>query len=295
MAFLLRSNLRSGFRNIALAVFLISLKAHRVLGDDSTITLADRLGDYQSYNDAITEYKRFIFLNPSDSKREYCFYKIGLSFRAIGNWAQACESFRMALATLQNDSLKDDTRIDLAITLMASGNYNLARYELLKVIHFSEFKSKKHKALFFQGVNDLYLFDWNGAYSNFQFFFSGCEQPDCRRQETRILPLLSQATSFSSKSPGKAKILSTFVPGLGQAYVGDYWHGLNALILNSLIATLTVYSVRERKYFDMAICSSLFVRYFLGNRENAKRLAENHNLKLNRERASEILKLLSSD
>lgn len=276
-------------------MFLVGLGGtHVVFGSDSVITHAIRFEDYQSYDDAITEYKRFIFLNPGHSERAYCFYRMGLAFRSIGKLNKACESFKTAIKLSPTDSLRDDARIRLATTLVASGNHSLARYQLLKLTHLSKLHSTRRRALFFEAINNLYLFDWKAAHEGFRVYFSECQGEDCAKQAARVLPLLRNCTSLPYRSPGKAAVLSTLVPGLGQTYAGNYWQGLNAFVLNSIIAVLIVDSASQKNYFDTALFFSLFVRFFSGNRQSAKELAESHNLIMNRARVSQILNVLAS-
>ncbi|MBC8460644.1 MAG: hypothetical protein H8D67_21885, partial [Deltaproteobacteria bacterium] len=201
---------------------------------DEALRLADHLFDLQNYDESVTEYKRFIFFNPEDKRVGDAFYKIGLAYRAERNWAEAIDALRMSIQKADSDKAKDERRIELGITLIASGNYNLAQLELLTVSEVSQYDSMRRKALYFQGVTDLYMFNWEDAQKRFNLFYSTFE----RQQRLDIDSLLVEARHLPSKSVRIAKILSTILPGAGQIYAGHWKNGLNALALNSLLATV---------------------------------------------------------
>ena len=281
------------FRSLCCSL-LVLVAGSRVLADgDHPIALADTLFRQGSYHDAVTEYKRFAFFHAGDLQRGLCFQKMGVAFSRNGDWAGATDSFRAALSILSADSLRNDTRTELAITLIASGNHAAARYQLLKLIHLSESDRRRRRALFFQGVNDVYLFDWNSAFSSLQAFFCDCTSPQCSTLSSEILPSLRKLMNQEYKSPRKAKVLSTVLPGLGQAYAGHYGRAINALALNGLTAGAVVYSVRQGNHFDALVFVSLFMRFFWGNRESAEKLAESYNLNLNRTNARCVLDKLA--
>ena len=82
-----------------------------------------------------------------------------------------------------------------------------------------------------------------------QYYAMMCHRyPESIRPE--IADLLKQALSLHKKSATKAKWLSIFVPGLGQAYAKEYGNAVNALLLNGFDIFITLYTIGLGHYSD---------------------------------------------
>jgi tetratricopeptide (TPR) repeat protein len=254
---------------------------------DDVLVLADWLLEQKSYHEAITEYKRFIFFNPEG---ENASYKMGLAYRSDHKWGEAVDAFRTSILATEDPKVADERRIILATTLIASGNYSLARLELLKV---SE-TPLRPRSLYFYGIASLYMSDWNEAREAFGEFYSRCAhgRSTDRAKDVEWI-LVSVEPSY--KSPGLARFLSAIVPGLGQMYAGDWRDGLNALVLNSLAIGLIAKAIHRKDYRDAALISSISIRYYTGNIYKAEVDVRKYNKSLDRESAMKILQLVRSD
>ena len=262
-------------------------------GADQVLDLADSLFSLQSYQEAITEYKRFVYFHPQGEQTSYVFYKIGLACRAEQRWQEAFQALRNSIHTAQNDSLKDERRIALAVTAIASANYDPALVQLLQVSHFSRFPSLRQKALFFQKIAYIYTFNWAGARKAFDQFHTHCDEY-AEAQEVDSLLIVAQHLPY--KSPTLAKLFSTLLPGSGQIYVGHWRDGINALAINGLTTTFLLKAIAQEHYWDASgIFFSLFERYYLGNRRNAAEGAIDYNQQLNQRCAHRILQTLSKN
>ena len=95
------------------------------------------------------------------------------------------------------------------------------------------------------------------------------------------------------KSPKAAKWLSTFLPGFGQIYCGEWRDGINALAINSLTSYLLIDALLEQRFQDLIISHlTLFDRYYRGNRQNAEKAAILRNERLNKAFAKDVLNRL---
>jgi len=273
-------------------LFCIALKSEA----DEVLRLADALFNFQSYDESITEYKRFLFFNPNDERAGYAHYKIALACRAEHDWEKAVDALKTSINLTDNDELRDERTIDLGITLIASGNYSLAQLELLKVSEFSRYQSMKRKALYFQGVAFLYMFNWENARQAFRHFYSTASEQKRSEEAKKIDALLVESQHLPYKSVTIAKTLSTFLPGTGQIYASNWKNGLNAMAVNSLTAGLFLNAVVKKQYQDAAlIFFFLFQRYYLGNRYQAAERVKEYNDTLNRQHAIKILQSLLAD
>ena len=261
---------------------------------DEILDFAETLFNLERYEEAITEYKRFIFFNPADYRIDHAFHKLGLCYKAQEKWEKAIKALRMSVEATVDDSLKEERKVESGIIQIACGKYSTAQLELLRVAHFGKYPSSKQKARFFLGACYLYLFDWANANETFGDFYSQCNQPSCGEKKKLVDSLLIEARSLPYKSVRTAKILSTFLPGAGQLYVGNWKKSLNALTINSATAFLLWDSIENKDYLSVSLSGFLFLRYYLGNRHHAAQNAKRYNQRLNRKETEKILKILSA-
>ncbi len=274
---------------LALSLFFIPFFANPSRAGDTALDLADSLLKFGNNNEAITEYKRFIYFNPEDHRISDAYYKIGLAYRRQKKWDDAFSALRKSLAMATDDSLRDERRISIGVILIVSQKYSPAEFDLLRVSSFSKNPYLRQKALFFLGVSHLYTFQWAKAQKAFHQYFSTSDKGE------QVDSLLAEARHLKYKSPLLAKWLSIFLPGMGQIYAGNWRNGLNALAINALTSYLLLDALIERRFQDALISHlSLFERYYRGNRHHAQEAAKNYNEHLNRLWASHVLKSLTN-
>jgi hypothetical protein len=179
------------------------------------------------------------------------------------------------------------------VTLIASGAYDLVLVELIKVDMQSQSARLRQRARFLRGVAYLYQFKWEQARSVFQVYFD--EIPSAAGAAAEIDALFLDALNRSQKSEKAARLLSTFLPGLGQTYAGDWKNGLNALLLNGVLGYITLDAAIERDYDDALLSFFfLFYRYYAGNRYRAVEAAQTFNDWENRRHVEKILQALAT-
>ncbi len=289
----MRNNYKPGVCNRACTLLigvLLFLSHARVAPSDDVLALADWLLEQKSYHEAITEYKRFVFFNPEGGNAAYAFHKMGLAYRLEHKWEEAVDALKASILATEDPRVADERRITLATTLMASGNYSLARLELLKV---SE-TPLRPGSVYFYGIASLYMSDWDDARDAFgQFYSRYADGQMTDRAEEIERVLVGVETSY--KSPRLARFLSAIMPGLGQMYAGDWRDGLNALVLNGLAIGFIANAIHRKDYRDATLISSISVRYYTGNIYNAEVDVRKYNESLDRESAMRILQLIRAD
>ncbi|MEA3431342.1 MAG: outer membrane protein assembly factor BamD [candidate division WOR-3 bacterium] len=263
--------------------------------EDRCLNLAEYLFALENYDEAITEYKRFIFFNPTSDSVSYAYYQIGLAYRNERRWAESLDALRGSVQTASNDSVKNEREISLAVTLIASGNYNAAEFRLLKLESFTRFPTLKRKAAFFRAIASLYSFEWENARNAFQVYSNDSLEGNSSETFSQVYSMLLKAQNLGYKSPALAKLLSTFLPGTGQIYAGDWRSGLNALAINILTGYFFFGNLIENNYRD-AISSYFFLfrRYYQGNRYHAEEAATQYNQHLNQRIAESVFDALQN-
>ena len=275
------------------AITLLFFAAVSVSASDPALDLGDYFFVRENYDAAITEYKRFLFFNADDPRVDDVQFKIGLAYRAQKWWMEAAEAMIAAIQRTTETELQAERRVELAVTLIASGAYDLALVELIKVDMQSQSARLRQRARFLRGVAYLYQFKWEQARSVFQVYFD--EIPSAAGAAAEIDTLFLDALNRSQKSEKAARLLSTFLPGLGQTYAGDWKNGLNALLLNGVLGYITLDAAIERDYDDALLSFFfLFYRYYAGNRYRAVEAAQTFNDWENRRHVEKILQALAT-
>ena len=275
------------------AITLLFFAAVTISASDPALDLGDHLFALGDYDAAITEYKRFLFFNAADPRMDGVQFKIGLAYRAQRWWMEAAEAMIAAIQWTTETELQAERRVELAVTLIASGAYDLALVELIKVDMQSQSARLRERARFLRGVAYLYQFKWEQSRSVFQAYFD--EIPNAAGTAAEIDSLCLDALNRSQKSEKAARLLSTFLPGLGQTYAGDWKNGLNALLLNGVLGYITLDAAIERDYDDALLSFFfLFYRYYSGNRYRAAEAAQTFNDRGNRRHVEKILQALTT-
>ena len=276
-----------------LAVIFLVFAVAGIAASDPAVDLGDHLFALENYDTAITEYKRFLFFNSDHPRSSEVQFKVGLAYRAQKWWAEAVEAMTAAVQRTTETELQAERRVELAVTLIASGAYDLALLELIKIDMQSQSARLRQRARFLRGVAYLYQFKWEQARSVFQAYFNAI--PGAAGAAAKIDTLFAEGLNLPRKSEKAARLLSTFLPGLGQTYAGDWKSGLNALVLNGLLGYVTLDAAIERDYDDALLSFFfLFYRYYGGNRYHAAEAAQAFNDRESRQHVNTILQALTT-
>ena len=277
---------------VAALVLVIFVSVPKMALSDEVLALADWMLEHANYEEAITEYKRFIFFNPNSELRAYALFKMGMAYRSLHQWQHAVLAFESSIQATHDSREADERRLVLGTTLIASGKYDLARLKLLKVSEFTPFESMRLRALYYGGVASLYAADWDSAREAFGDFYDQYPGAGAKERAKQVRSALKEAPSLY-RSTKKAKILSAVFPGLGQMYAGNWRDGLNALVINGLTMGLLASAIRKRDTKYSALAFSLVLRYYRGNIRKAGADVRRYNNLREQKKAMEVLDLVA--
>ncbi len=272
--------------------YLLLLAAISLGAKDPVLELADKFFDSRFYDEAITEYERYIHFDSPEKDISYAYYKIGLSYRNMHALKKSTDALEASAQTAPSDSSRDERKIDIAVNNIARGRYSEAKFLLLKLLSFSKNPETRRKSALFLGITNLYTFQWESAKDAFETYF---EEGGNTKFARTIDSLLSRAEKLNYKSPTTARWLSTFIPGAGQIYAGNAGDGIDAMVLNGSIIYFIVYKLLKEEYGNAYIIYFfLFRRYYFGNIYHAGKEAIGYNRNLNEETADSIFTLLKN-
>ena len=273
--------------NKVISLFLVAISLlfsdFRAIAEGLPLSLGKHLAAQGNYDAAITEYKRFLFFHPDDMHVGEVYYNIGLAYREQGLWTEAVSSLRAATYLTTDAEAKSEYQLELAVTLIAAQNYDLAHLELIKVTMRTPSAQLYRRALFLQAVVYIYQFQWEEARKSLRNYTT----------DEKLDTLFDVVIDMPLKSVRFAEVLSRIFPGAGQVYTGDWRGGLNAFLLNGALGFLTVDAILDGHYVDAALFGVfIFWRYYQGNTFRAGQAAERFNQQKSRQAAEAILQRL---
>ena len=253
------------------------------VAEELPLSLGSHLAAQGNHDAAITEYKRFLFFHSDDPRVGEVYYNIGLAYRAQSLWTDAVNALRIATYYAIDNESKSEYQLELAVTLIATQNYDLAQLELIKVILRNPSVQRYRRALFLQAVTYIYQFRWEEAHEVLRDYTTD-EKLDAR---------FDSALNIPQKSVKVASTLSKILPGAGHIYAGDWRGGLNAIALNGAFGFLAVDAVLDGHYTDAALWVGIvFLRYYRGSTFRAEKAVEQFNLQKSRQAAEALLQRL---
>lgn len=208
------------------------------------LSFADYLYREDSYDDAITEYKRMLFFNPESTSIEF---KIIRCYEKSGELEEAIDYSNKLLLKYYDKEIREKLSISLAKNYIKQGEFGDARMTSIDI----EDEFTRHYLL---GLSYLFEKSWALAIAEFT-----------KINNDTLVKLAEAGERLPKKSVSVAGILSTIIPGLGHLYVGNVNKGIRSFLVNVISGYLTFINVKNQDYLSGSfIFSSLFHRFYLG-------------------------------
>jgi tetratricopeptide (TPR) repeat protein len=249
---------------------------------------AHRLGAINAWNEAITEYERYLYFFP-DSASVTVYIAMARCQTASGDFMGASQTLNRAMGLPIDDSVRADLRIEAAAYSIAGEDFQAAEFEFLRIAAFAPSPLQRIRAERYLGLVRCMTMNWPALRET-----TGRPGAFTVRQCARIDSLLGKSGFGRTISPIAAKWMSTVLPGLGQVYARDLKNGYNALALSAATGYLTVYALLNGYYYEALLTDvTLFWRYYSGNRVRAMEAAERHNRRIDLKLRELILSIMS--
>lgn len=198
----------------------------------SILKFGDHLYAEGDYYRAITEYKRFMFLDDVDENKNTIRFRIGMSYFKAEKYESAIRIFRDISRRTENTSLIDKSRTMLAACYYETSDYSMTLNTLQDV-------ARNEEDTLPMKIGWCHLMDGNTR----EAIDTLSTVRDTSKQKSESLNLVQKAKLYDelpAKSPATAGILSALLPGAGQVYNGRYRDALTSLILNGLFLWGTI-------------------------------------------------------
>ena len=258
---------RSGLISIIFFAFTSLISAQTM---DEQKQYADSLFEMENYFDAITEYKRLLYFDKSDSFNYEANFRIAESYKAGAKYGDALKYFLFA----KNNSIVEANIISTELEIVRVNILRRTIPEALKILNQLQFKyaGEVDSSIisYWRGWAYIMADDWDLASIEF-----------AKIKSDHPLKTISDKVESEKYSVTFAKVSSFIIPGSGQFYTGNYLSGIMSLGWNVLWGYLTINAfMTERAVEGILIGGLLWTRFYKGNFQNAEKFAIEKNIEI---------------
>ncbi len=248
--------------------------------EDSLLRYADSLFNHGDYKSSILEYKRLLFYHPDTGVTDFVRYRIAQGYYYQEDSEKAQQMLGELTKIHPNSPLYFHAQLMLGKSYFDAEDYATARIIYSRIIHADANEQLSAQAQYLRGW--CYVHEWNWLKGIAEFRKVRRFQPDTSLSV--VSNQLADATlaniPLPLKSPERAQWLSTFLPGVGQIYAGQFRNGLISTVVNAAFLYLAADATRDERYVDAVGVSLVGLWFYWRNRSSAKTLAAEHNREL---------------
>ncbi|MEM7659010.1 MAG: hypothetical protein AAF399_23000 [Bacteroidota bacterium] len=256
-----------------------------------TLELAREMAASDHDKAAIKYYERVLFFDKHKAYTGQIYTELADIYQRAGNTKAALSYLNSAfyLSETPESQLQIQFR-QISLYLLAQ-DFLGANEELFDIDLDATMDSSYAEAKgFYLGITYFGLEQYDSAWKYFYAYTDG------QTEATQELDKLFKRNARISKiAPRKAKLMSTFLPGLGQVYYGDLKNGLNSFLLTTGLVGLGIHLSSTISPLDAAFTViPWFIRYYQGGIKRSGEIAQQKRQRKRAEVYQEILTVLST-
>ena len=248
-------------------------------GPDPYLDFARHLFKEADYYRAITEAKRFLFLNPDDPRRVEAHLLIARAYLEAGQYPQARVAYGPVVSQRDRPDLAAQAILELGRCLERIDPKRDAAAYYRGLI--TEPSLPPERAAEIRNVA-RYRLGWllleAGRWSEAKAAFDGVEDGHRLKDSAAELALRApEGETLPHRSPAAAGVLSAVLPGAGQLYVGRPVDAALAFGLNAAFLLGAIEAYNDEKWAVFTLLGLMEVGWYGGNIYNAVNGAHIHN------------------
>lgn len=254
-------------RSYTILLLVFAFQSISTSGKSQSFPIVDSLVLEKRYEEASLACEELVFRHRENSElmAELLLMKCKL-LEQTGKYAQIPPLLARLDGVRMNDTLKARVYLERGLGYYLSDNFEMAEKSVLPVFNI-EYVTKD--ALVSGAILYAMALGESEKWSEAAAFLSSFINNDLQADQKLKQELMYQVTALYSeekipemKSIRKAKVLSLIMPGLGQAYNGDYGKGLLNLLLVSGSGTWITWNVLNSTYLTAATAGVYVFLYF---------------------------------
>ncbi|MCE5323931.1 tetratricopeptide repeat protein [bacterium] len=209
--------------------------------EDSTYQFGVSLFNERDFYRAVTEFKRYAFEAGTQEAKCKSGYAAAACYQQAREWARACDAWSQLISEFPNDPIVTEAAYRLAECMLASGNYDDAQNVCVHYVESAPAGSDyTDDAAFLQGIIKLTRHDWKGAKECFVQFQKSYVDSPLKPAAKSLTQRCDFFMAVRRKSPAKAALMSSIIPGTGQGYAGRAGDGWTAFLVNAVFAGFAI-------------------------------------------------------
>jgi tetratricopeptide (TPR) repeat protein len=227
---------------------------------DAYLRFAESLFAERDYYRAITEYKRYLFLQPDSPKVPWVRFRIGENYLAGGKLDAARFAFEDLLKLQPDPRISRWASLSIARAFYKRGMLQQSAGLLDELIPRLEDPDLRGQALYLSGCARLKIGEMKSARAAFEGV--GADHQLAERA-LWLSEQIVRAEELPEKSPVLAGLLS-IVPGLGHMYLGEYAVAITALCWNGVFGFATFDAFRRGHWGVGALVAAMELLWYSG-------------------------------
>lgn len=234
----------------------------------SQFNYANDLFKAEQYYDAITEYKRLLLFDSTNTYQYQAEYRIGEAYKEGAKFNDAIKFFSLAekFAVDNDEIFAAKTQIIRSNILRRTTDRALQLLDELEKDTASQ--SKIDTINYWRGWSYMLADDWKSAAKAF-----------AKINPSHELKILSEKTNRAKVSVTFAKVISYILPGAGSIYTGKILSGFMSLAWNVAAGYWTINAFTDNRIFDGFVVGELvWFRFYRGSIQNAEEFAVQKNI-----------------
>jgi Tetratricopeptide repeat len=196
---------------------------------DQILGFADALFNDGDYFRAITEYKRFLFLYPTEARAGRVQLQVGLSYQRGQQWDEARQTFERIAGQHPDAAVRAEAAYRVGETSFQQGRYTQAITDLHPVAERYGPTPVGERARYLLGWSYLRARQWLEASQTFEAIATTSPLFPSSRA---LAEAAREGEQLPRKSPALSGLMSAVIPGTGHFYTGRWRDGTIALLLN---------------------------------------------------------------
>jgi Tetratricopeptide repeat len=244
---------------------------------DQILGFANALFNDGDYFRAITEYKRFLFLHPTDPRAGRVRLQVGVSYQRGQQWDDARQTLESIARQHPDAEIRAEAAYLVGETSFQQGRYAQAIADLRPVAERYGQTPVGERARYLLGWSYLRARQWPEASQTFDSI--GTTSP--LFPSSRVLAdAAREGEHLPRKSPALAGLMSAVMPGTGHFYTGRFRDGTVALLLNGAFLAAGIEAVSAGNEAAAGLLLFFEAAWYSGALYGAVNAAQKYNLDL---------------
>ncbi len=236
-----------------------------------TLKYADSLFRASSFKHAAVYYEKALYESANPSVNNQLLFKKAICYKQQLDYKAELENLHRIQIQLCSDSFRYACYYEKSLSLYLSKNYSAAAQEMLNLNFFVRDSTLRLKNLYLEILIDCQMDLYEEAAVNMILFM---KMEKLSPDSAMLLKLKHPAF----KNIQKARLMSAFLPGLGQAYTGQYKDATFSFLLTGGAAAYGIVSVIGQYYFSAVFTGATFCyRFYAGGLKYSQKCALNYN------------------